>query len=80
MMTRKNNRKSVEDDLREKMILISEGCRLRGVNTIDFIAKCIEAHRKGLPAPSLLPEDPVERERMLEALRKLGFSRADKRF
>lgn len=66
----KSKRKMVEADLRRKMELISEGCRLRGLNTIDFVAQCVEAHRKGVPAPSLLPDDPLERARFLEADKK----------
>ena len=68
MGTRKSKRKRLEDDLRDKMTFISECCRLSGVNTIDFVTQCVDAHRKGLPAPSLLPDDPVERDRFFIAL------------
>ncbi|MEI7450801.1 MAG: hypothetical protein WCJ75_14380 [Desulfomonile sp.] len=68
MANRKSKGKRLEDDLREKMTLISEGCRLRGINTIDFVARCIDAHRMGLSFPSLFPDDPVERDRFLKAL------------
>jgi hypothetical protein len=79
MVTRKSKRKMLEDDLREKTTLISEGCRLRGLNTIDFVAQCVEAHRKGLAPPSLLPDDPIERARFLDDMRKLGFIEEDKK-
>ena len=69
MTSRKSKRKRLEDDLREKMTLISEGCRLRGINTIDFVARCIDAHRMGLSSPSLFPDEPIERDRFLKALK-----------
>ena len=68
MASRKSKGKRLEDDLREKMTLISEGCRLRDINTIDFVARCIDAHRMGLSSPSLFPDEPVERDRFLKAL------------
>ena len=68
MANRKSKRRRLEDDLREKMTLISEGCRLRGINTIDFVARCVDAHRMGLSSPSLFPDEPVERDRFLKAL------------
>lgn len=56
------------NELSANRFLISEICRLRGINSKNFVATCVDAHRKGLPSPSLLPDDPVELDHVLNAL------------
>lgn len=39
----------------ERLPTTTQTCRMQGIDPIDFLAEAILAHRKGLPAPSLLP-------------------------
>lgn len=40
----------------ERLLTVTQTCRMQGTDPIDFLAEAILAHRKGLPAPSLLPK------------------------
>ena len=41
----------------ERMLTISESCRLQGRNAYEYLIAAMTAHFAGLPAPSLLPAD-----------------------
>lgn len=41
----------------ERMLTISESCRLQGRNAYEYLIAAMTAHFAGLPAPSLLPTD-----------------------
>ena len=40
----------------ERLLTVTQTCRMQGIDPIDLLAEAILAHRKGLPAPSLLPK------------------------
>jgi len=40
----------------ERLLTVTQTCRMLGIDPIEFLAEAILAHRKGLPAPSLLPK------------------------
>jgi transposase len=40
----------------ERLLTVTQTCRLQGIDPIEFLAEAILAYRKGLPAPSLLPK------------------------
>jgi transposase len=40
----------------ERLLTVTQTCRMQGIDPIEFLAEAILAHRKGLPAPSLLPK------------------------
>jgi len=39
----------------ERLLTVTQTCRMQGTDPIEFLAEAILAYRKGLPAPSLLP-------------------------
>ncbi len=41
----------------ERLLTILHSCIKQGKNPVDFLTEAITSHRKGLPAPSLLPVD-----------------------
>jgi transposase len=40
----------------ERLLTVTQTCRMQGIDPIEFLTQAILAHRKGLPAPSLLPQ------------------------
>jgi len=40
----------------ERLLTVTQTCRMQGIDPIEFLADAILAYRKGLPAPSLLPK------------------------
>lgn len=47
----------------ERLLTVTQTCRMQGIDPIEFLAEAILAHRKHLPAPSLLPktEDQISK-------------------
>ncbi|MFC1833735.1 IS66 family transposase [Thermodesulfobacteriota bacterium] len=41
----------------ERLLTVIYTCRMQGRDRIEFLTEAIAAHRRGLPAPSLLPTD-----------------------
>jgi transposase len=41
----------------ERLLTVIHTCRLQGMDPIEFLTEAITAHRRGLPAPSLLPTE-----------------------
>ena len=41
----------------ERMLTITETCRLQGRSVFPFLAEAVAAHLQGKPAPSLMPDD-----------------------
>jgi transposase len=40
----------------ERLLTVTQTCRMQRKDPIEFLAEAILAYRKGLPAPSLLPK------------------------
>ena len=43
----------------ERMLTVVATCRQQGMNVLDYLTGCYQAHLDGQPAPSLLPSEPV---------------------
>jgi Sigma-70, region 4 len=43
----------------ERMLTVVATCRQRGINVLDYLTRCYQAHLDGQPAPSLRPSEPV---------------------
>ena len=50
--------------LRARLLTVSQTCRLQDRNPLEFFVAAIRAKREGEPAPSLLPHDPKDEERI----------------
>ena len=50
--------------LRARLLTVSQTCRLQDRNPLEFLVAAIRAKRQGLPAPSLLPHDAQDRQRL----------------
>jgi transposase len=44
----------------ERLLTVTQTCRIQGIDPIEFLAEAILAYRRGLPAPSLLPKAKVQ--------------------
>jgi predicted DNA-binding protein (UPF0251 family) len=45
----------------ERMLSVVATCRQQGINVLDDLTRCYQAHLDGQPAPSLRPSEPVIR-------------------
>ena len=43
----------------ERMLSVVATCRQQGINVLDYLTRCYQAHLDGRPAPSLLPIAPT---------------------
>jgi len=49
------NRSEKGEKATARLLTVSGTCRMQKKNVLEFLTEAVQAHRKGLAAPSLLP-------------------------